>query len=227
MNITNDTVTQYLEGLYRPLNPELQRLREIADQHNVPIILRDAETFILNLIRMKKPRRILEIGSAIGYSAICFAHAAPDADIISLEHSEKMYQYAVTNVEKFGLSNRIHIKYGDALESLRELAESITNTDAGGFDLVFIDAAKSYYRKFWDACLPLCRKEAVVLSDNVLLQARTASDEYITDRRQKTSVRHMRAYLDYITKTTSADTAVIAVGDGIAVSVIRESENKE
>lgn len=224
MNITNHKVTEYLEGLYRPLNPELQQLRLIADQHKVPIILRDSETFILNIIRMKKPRRILEIGSAIGYSAICFAQAAPDAEIISLEHSEKMYRYAVKNVEKFGLSKQITIKYGDALESLRELADSIVHADTDGFDLVFIDAAKSYYREFWDACLPLCRREAVILSDNVLLQARTVSDEYITDRRQKTSVRHMREYLNYITKTESADTAVLPVGDGIAVSVIRYRE---
>ncbi len=222
MNITNDRVTEYLEGLYRPLNPEIQRLREIAEKHNVPVILRDSETFILNMIRMKKPKRILEIGSAIGYSAICFAYAAPDAEIISLEHSEKMYHYAVTNIEKFELSRRIHVKLGDALESLKELAGLTANPGEEGFDLVFIDAAKSYYRKFWDACIPLCRNEAVILSDNVLLQARTASDDYITDRRQKTSVRHMREYLSYITKTEKADTAVLAVGDGIAVSVIRD-----
>lgn len=221
MNITNETVSEYLESLHRPLNPELQRLREVAEQYHVPIVLKDSETFILNIIRMKKPRRILEIGSAIGYSAICFAHAASDAEIISLEHSDKMYEYAVTNVEKFGLSHRVYIKYGDALESLKDLAGTVTDVDSEGFDLVFIDAAKSLYRKFWDACIPLCRKEAVILSDNVLLQARTASDEYITDRRQKTSVRHMRQYISYITKLDYAETAVLAVGDGIAVSVIK------
>lgn len=221
MNITNDKVTEYLEGLYHPLNLELQRLREVAEKHHVPIILRDSETLILNIIRMKKPERILEIGTAIGYSAICFAQAAPNAKIISLEHSEKMYEYAVTNIEKSGLSQRIQIMKGDALESLKQLGHSISDTASEGFDLVFIDAAKSYYRKFWDACVPLCRKEAVILSDNVLLQARTASDEFITERRQKTSVRQMRSFLDHITSMDYADTAVLAAGDGIAVSVLK------
>ena len=221
MNITNDTVTEYLEGLYRPVSDELGHLREIADKHNVPIILKDSETFILNLLRMKKPRRILEIGTAIGYSAICFATACPNAEIVTLERSENMLQYAVANIEKFGLSDRIRIMRGDALESLGVLHEEVADADTNGFDFIFIDAAKSFYPKFWEACIPMCRKEAVILSDNVLLKGRTASDEFITERRQKTSVRHMREYLKNITELDYADTAVIAVGDGIAVSVLK------
>jgi predicted O-methyltransferase YrrM len=99
MNITNDKVTEYLEELYRPFNDELKQLRDIADKHNVPIIRKDSETFLLNMIRMGKPRRILEIGTAMGYSAICFALAAPAAEIVSLERSEKMCRYALTNIE--------------------------------------------------------------------------------------------------------------------------------
>jgi predicted O-methyltransferase YrrM len=221
MNITNDTVTEYLESLYHPVNEELGKLREIADKHNVPIILKDSETFLLNMLRMKKPKRILEIGTAIGYSAICFAFACPDAEIVTLERSEKMAQYAEVNVNKFELSDRIRIIKGDALESLERLREEIKDTDQNGFDFIFIDAAKSFYKKFWEACIPMCRNEAVILSDNVLLKGRTASDEFITERRQKTSVRHMREYLKAITELDGADTAVIAVGDGIAVSVLK------
>lgn len=220
MNITNDKVTEYLEGLYQPLNRDLKLLREVAEKHNVPVIVRESETFILNIVRMKRPERILEIGTAVGYSAICFAEACPETEIVSLEHSVEMYRYALENIEKYGLSQRIQIKPGDALESLAELRNSITDVDTQGFDLVFIDAAKSSYKDFWDACVPLCRKEAVILSDNVLLKARTASDEFITDRRQKTSVRHMRKYINYILKLKYADTAVVPIGDGVAVSVL-------
>lgn len=227
MNITNDKVTVYLESLYRPLNKKLKLLREVAEAHNVPVIVRDSETFLLNIVRMKKPERILEIGTAVGYSAISFAEVCPNAEIVSLEHSEEMYRYALTNVEKFGLSERIKIKLGDAMESLAELKESINDVDSQGFDLVFIDAAKSSYKEFWDASIPLCRKEAVILSDNVLLKARTVSDEYITDRRQKTSVRHMRKYINYITKLDYADTAVLPVGDGVAVSVLKDRQDKQ
>mgnify|MGYP000995356804 CR=1 FL=1 len=221
MNIINDKVTEYLESLYRPLNREIEQLREIAEKHHVPIILRDSEEAILNIIRIKKPDRILEIGTAMGYSAICFASILPDVRIVSLERSERMARYALANIEKFHMEDRIRIVRGDALESLKELKAAMTDVEAEGFDLVFIDAAKSLYRKFWDGCIPLCRKKAVILSDNVLLHARTASDEFISDRRQKTSVRHMREYISYITKSDDADTAVIPVGDGIAVSVLR------
>lgn len=221
MNITNNTITEYLEGLYRPINEELGKLRDIADKHHVPIILKDSEVFILNMIRMRKPRRILEIGTAIGYSSICFAAVCPEAEIITLERSENMAQYAAANLEKYDVKHQIQMIKGDALVSLQELKNTITEPERNGFDFIFIDAAKSMYRSFWDACIPMCSREAVILSDNVLLKGRTASDEFITERRQKTSVRHMREYLGYITNLDYADTAVIAVGDGIAVSVLK------
>jgi len=175
----------------------------------------------LNIIRMKKPRRILEIGTAVGYSAICFAEASLETEIVSLEVSEEMYRTASTNVERFALSNRIQIMLGDAIESLKELSRSITDVDSAGFDLIFIDAAKSHYKEFWDGSIPLCRKNAVILSDNVLLKASTASDEYVTEKRHKTSVKRMREFIEYITKLDYADTAVLSVGDGVAFSVLR------
>lgn len=221
MNITNDRVTEYLDGIYRPLNDELELLRAEAEEHHVPIILRETESCILNIIRMKKPRRILEIGTAVGYSAICFAAASPETEIVSLEVSEEMYRTASTNVERYGLSKRIQIKLGDAVESLKEMSSSITDVDTLGFDLVFIDAAKSHYKEFWDGSIPLCRKSAVILSDNVLLKATTASDEYVTEKRHKTSVKRMREFIEYIMKSDYADTAVLSVGDGVALSVLR------
>ena len=221
MIITNDRVTEYLEGLYQPLSDDLKKLRADAEERHVPIILRETEAYILNIIRMKKPRRILEIGTAVGYSAICFAEASPETEIVSLEVSEEMYRTASTNVERFALSNRIQIKLGDAVESLKELSSSITDVESAGFDLIFIDAAKSHYKEFWDGSIPLCRKSAVILSDNVLLKATTASDEYITEKRHKTSVKRMREFIEYITKLDYADTAVLSVGDGVAFSVLR------
>ena len=221
MNITNKKIVEYLEGLYKPVNRELELLRTEAEERHIPIILKDAEAFLLNIIRMRRPERILEIGTAVGYSAVCFASAASEAEIISLEVNEDLYRKAMENVERCGLSERIRIIPGDASESLKELQASLTDPDAEGFDLVFIDAAKSRYTEFWEGCIPLCRKGAVILSDNVLLKARTASDEYVTERRQKTSVRRMREYIDYIMKLEYADTAVLAIGDGIAFSILK------
>lgn len=221
MNIVNDKVTEYLDSFYRPVNDFLKILRAEAEEKGIPIIQRDTEACILNLIRIKNPRRILEIGTAAGYSAICFAAAFPQTEIVSLEVNKDLYGAALTNIEKCGLSDRIHVKLGDAVESLRELGEAMSHVDSAGFDLVFIDAAKSHYKKFWDGSIPLCREGAMILSDNVLLKGRTASDEYVTEKRQKTSVRRMREYIKYITKSGYADTAVLPLGDGIAVSVLR------
>ncbi len=221
MNIVNDKVTSYLDSFYQPMNENLKILREEAEEKAVPIILRDTEACILNIIRIQKPQRILEIGTAVGYSALCFAAALPETEIVSLEINEDMYRTATANVEKNGMTNRIHIKLGDAIESLKELKTCITDAESEGFDMVFIDAAKGHYREFWDESIPLCRKGAVLLSDNVLLKARTVSDEYVTERRQKTSVRRMREYIQYITKAKNADTAILPVGDGIAISVLK------
>lgn len=221
MNIVNDKVTTYLDNLYRPLNEFLGQLRADAEEKHIPIILRDTETCILNIIRMKKPRRILEIGTAVGYSAICFSEAFPEAEIVSLEVSEDMDRIATENIEKAHQTDRIHIILGDAVESLKELRNSMENVDSEGFDLVFIDASKGHYKEFWDGSIPLCKKDAVILSDNVLFKAQTVSDEYVTEKRQKTMVRRMREYIQYITNLDYADTAVLSVGDGIAMSVIR------
>jgi predicted O-methyltransferase YrrM len=221
MNITNDKVTEYLDGLYQPLNEELNMLRSAAEEQHVPIILRETEAFLFHILRMKKPRRILEIGTAVGYSAICFAVASPETEVVSLEVSEDMYRIAAGNLEQFSLSGRIRIKLGDAVESLKELKDSMSDVDSEGFDFVFIDAAKGHYREFWDGSIPICRKDAVILSDNVLLKARTASDEYVTEKRQKTSVKRMREFIKYITALDYADTAVLSIGDGVAVSVLK------
>lgn len=221
MKFVNDKVTEYIDSYYRPLNEDLMKLREEAEEALIPIITRDTEMLLTNILRIRKPKRILEIGTAVGYSAICFASLLPDAKIVSLELREDMASKAKANIEKFQLENRIEIRIGDATESLDELNQSLKDVEAQGFDMVFIDAAKSHYQVFWNKSLPLCRKDAVIISDNILLKARTASDEFITRRRQMTSVRQMREYIRKISETEDADTSLIPIGDGVAISVLR------
>lgn len=220
-NITNEKVTDYLNSLYHPLSDALDELRKAAEEENIPILLKDAESLILQLIRLKRPQRILEIGTAIGYSAICFAAVAEHAEITSLEISEKMYHRACENVKHFGYGDRIHLRLGDGADELTTIRSEIHGTEKEGYDLVFIDAAKSHYQSFWTKALSLCKPGAMLIADNVLLKARTASDEYITDRRQKTSVRRMRDFLSFISDSDLVDTAVLPVGDGVAISIQR------
>lgn len=221
MNITNEQVTTYINGFYKPLNPQLAALRAEAEENHVPIILRETEAYILSLLRMIKPLRVLEIGTAIGYSAICFALANEKTTVTSLEVEEEMFHAARENIEKAGLSDRITVLHGDAIDSLEALAETMGDSSAEGYDLVFIDAAKGQYLKFWEGSIPLCKPGAVILSDNVLLKARTASDEYITLKQHKTPALRMRAYLQHITSLEDAETTILAIGDGVSVSILR------
>ena len=220
MNVTNNKVTDYINGMYQPQNEFLSELRKNAEENHVPIILKDTEALIISLILIKKPLRILEIGTAVGYSAICFGQASKEAKITTIEAKEKMYHQAIENIKQAGYSDRIHVILGDGLESLEKLSSSMENKKENGFDMVFIDAAKGHYKEFWDGAIGLCKDEAVIISDNILLQGKTVSDEYITARRQKTSVRRMRDYLKYITNIDYAETAILP-RDGVAVSVLR------
>jgi predicted O-methyltransferase YrrM len=132
-----------------------------------------------------------------------------------------MVHTASENVKRFQMEDRIEIRLGDASESLAVLNDTIDDVETQGFDMVFIDAAKSHYNAFWNGSLPLCRRDAVIVSDNILLKARTASDEFVTKRRQMTSVRQMRDYIKNISESELADTTLIPIGDGVALSVLR------
>ncbi len=216
MNITNNKVTQYIDELYKPLNISLGLLRKQAEAARVPIILRDTETLILNLIRMKQPKRILEIGTAVGYSSSCFAAAYEETKIVTIEYNEETCQTARDNIELLGLSDRITVYLGDGEKVMEQLYEKGIEP----FDMVFIDASKSHYKRFWDAAIRLVQKDAVILSDNVLMKAMTVSDEYDVNGRHKTNIRKMREYVQYINALDYCHTSVVPVGDGLAISML-------
>ena len=215
MNITNEVVTRYLDGLYRPLTPELAELRRQAEADHVPVILRDTESFLTSMLTLVRPRRILEIGAAVGYSSSCFAQlCGGDTRITTLEADPVMFEKASENIRRLGYGEQIEILLGDARETLKQLTPV--------YDFVFVDAAKSHYRSFFDGALKLCRKGSVIVCDNILMRAMTASDEYDTKGKHRTSIRKMREFLDYITASDAVKTSVFAAGDGIALSVVTE-----
>ncbi|MGN0659814.1 MAG: O-methyltransferase [Emergencia sp.] len=217
MNITNDLVTEYIQGYYRPLTRELAELREIGERDRVPIILKETEMVLDLLLSLKKPRRILEIGTAIGYSSLYFALKCPDAEIYTIEKDEIAVYAARANIDAFGMEKRIHSLLGDGQEQTQKLADS----GICGFDFVFIDAAKSHYRRFLDAALDVCSDGALIVSDNILQKAMTVSDSYDPQNRHKTNIRKMREYVDCITCSRELQTSLMSVGDGLAVSIYR------
>ena len=179
MNITNGIITAFINTFYKNDNKDLQELRAFAEAQHVPIILRDTEGLLMNLLRIKKPQRILEIGAAVGYSACCFAEGC-GCQVVTIESNPETFEIAKNNIENMGFSDRVEVRSGDARDVLVQMAEEEAAKDdpEGGFDVVFIDAAKSHYKAFWDLALPLCNDDAMIICDNVLMKGMTASDEY-------------------------------------------------
>lgn len=250
MNITDERVTAYLQGLYRPLNPFLSRLRAEAEEEEIPIILRDTETLVRSLLAIRRPERILEIGTAVGYSALCFAAAAPQAEILTCEIRPELVRRAEANIKKAEeqgnlfcengkfLNRRIRVVCGDAAETLRQAHVSGNATFCGSqstggskeiseneenpiFDFIFLDGAHGHYRAMWQAFRPFCASGTVVLADNVLFKGMTASEDFLDCHRNRTIMNRMRGYLTYVTELSDAETSVLSVGDGVALSVIR------
>ena len=219
MLITDSKVSEYIDGLYRPLSPSLGELREQAEARAIPIILRETETLLLSLLKIKKPTAILEIGTAVGYSALCFAFGAPLASVTTIELQERMQKEAKANIEAYGMTGRINVLGGDALDVLKELTEE-KKEEKHFFDFIFIDGAKGHYQEVFEAALKLCAPGAVIVSDNILFKGMTAADEYLDVRRNKTIVNRMRLYLKEITTRDDLQTTVLPVGDGVAISVL-------
>ena len=214
-NITNEIVTEYINGFYKPLNGDFYALRLKAEEEHVPIILKEAESFLKVFLKITAPKRILEIGCAVGYSAMFFS-AVSGADVVTIEKDKFMAAAASVNITRMRIKKKINILEGDGEECMKLLA--LKKTDP--FDMVFIDASKSHYKRFLDAALKLCRPGSIILSDNVLLRGCTASDIYDPSGKYKTNIKKMREYVDFINNDPRIDTSVITCGDGLAISVI-------
>lgn len=214
--IINDLVEEYIDLFYESQSELLYNLRKQAEEENVPIITKDTEKLMHVLLAMNQPKRILEIGTAIGYSAISFASFLEHVEIVSLELRDIMYERALINIKQSGLSPKIQVIKGDAKEVLPSIE--------GPFDMVFIDAAKGHYKVFFDSVQSLLSNQAVIVSDNVLYKGMTASNKLLI-KRKRTIAKRMREYLKYISNHTKYDTAILPVGDGISISV-RKVEKK-
>lgn len=211
--LTQPLVEDYVFSLYRQDNEQLCRMREFAERTLVPIITRDMERLIYTLCSIKKPRRILEIGTAIGYSAICYGLAAPEAKITTIEARERSVYKARANIEEAGLNDRINVIHGKAEEILPDIE--------GHFDIIFIDAAKGQYRRFFDLCEKNMTHDTLIISDNVLYKGMPCDDSFIDERRNKTISRRMKDYLSFLSEDPRFETSLLAIGDGVALSYFK------
>lgn len=197
-------------------SPLEEELRDYAIKNNVPIIQDDGLAMLETIIRMIRPKKILEIGCAIGYSAIRMAQVC-GSSIYTIERNPDMYNEACKNVEKAGLSDKIHIYFKDALEAF-DLVKDNT------FDLIFIDAAKAQYMKFFNLYTPLLAPHGTVLCDNMefhgLVDVLENEEEYKSySRGVRGIIRKMARFHDELLAREDFDTTLFEVGDGIAISV--------
>lgn len=208
--ITYDYMEDYIRGLIPNRDGRLKEIEDFARKNGVPIVQKETGVFLEFMTSMKKPKRILELGTAVGFSSILMYEAAgTEPEIITIERDEKMIELATSNLEKFDLSHKIKIEKGDCLEILEKLNEP--------FDLIFMDAGKGHYNHFLPHCLRLLNQEGIIVADNVLFRGMVASQELVK-RRKITIVKRMRTYLDMVTQDEKLITSVIPMGDGIAVT---------
>ena len=209
-NIVNGKVENYIRETLKPSQGLLRDLELYAEENSVPIIHKEVADLLRVILKLKRPKKILELGCAIGYSSLFFADVLDgDVEIVTTERNPIMLERAQDNIKKAGMEDRIKILVGDAEETLKDLE--------GTFDMIFIDAAKGHYKMFFDMLIGKLNHGGIVISDNILYKGMIASDDYVV-RRKKTIVKRMRTYLDYICDLEGISTSLMPIGDGLAIS---------
>lgn len=188
-------------------------MEQYAKERHVPIVTPEVGQLLIVLGRIIKPERILEIGTAIGYSSILLAGVlAPGGRIDTIERQEEMLRKAHENIKKAGLEHAVSIIAGDAQEVLQCLDKQ--------YDMIFLDAAKGQYPEFLPECLRMLKRGGLLVSDNVLYKGMITGTEPVA-RSKRTIVNRMRTYLDMLCSDTTLDTSVLTIGDGVALSYKR------
>ena len=188
---------------------ELLKIKQKALEEHIPIIMDDTLEVIAKILAEKKPEKILEIGTAVGYSAICFSeYLKENGRIDTIERDEQREAEARENIKKVGVEDKIKLYEGDAVEILPTLNEK--------YDVVFIDAAKGKYPFFLEQALRMLKDDGIILADNILYKGYVMSD--YNKHKQRTAVTHLRQYIKEITENPELETEILEVGDGLAIS---------
>lgn len=218
-NINERNIEEYIRSIIPLKDTFLLEIEKYAELNHVPIIHPEVAQLIKVLIKISKPRKILEIGTAIGYSALVMASSmGKGGKVTTIEKREDMISIAEKNIHDNGYSNMIQIIKGEAEEVLPSIDDE--------FDFIFIDAAKGQYMEFFPYCIKNLVDGGIIVSDNVLYKGMVASDELVV-RRKKTIVKRMRNYLDYINSNEFLESSVIPIGDGIAITYKKEAKKDE
>lgn len=215
--IVNERIVSYIHSLEKSNSVVLEEIEKEAIATYVPIIRKEMESFLRVMLTIKQPKRILELGTAIGYSAILMSEYMPkDCEIDTIENYDKRIPIARANFERAGVSDRINLYEGDAMEIMPTLKHK--------YDFVFMDAAKAQYIYFLPLLKDLMEDGAILITDNVLQDGDIIESRFGVTRRNRTIHSRMREYMYEIKNSDDFETTIVPIGDGITLSVKKESK---
>lgn len=210
-NINYDYIEKFIKENLKEQNDFLKALETESLEKSIPIISPEVGQFLRFLIKLKEPKKILEIGTAVGYSSLVMLDESDKIEkITTIEKDIETSKIAMENFKKFKEENRVELILGDAYEEMQLLEEK--------FDMIFIDAAKGQYKKYFDLGIDLLNEKGIIVCDNVLFKGMVANDELV-NKRVKTIVRRLREFIDYVMKLEEFQSSLLPLGDGVLVSI--------
>jgi len=213
--ITDERITAYINSLDSGDGELCDEIAREAEKSHVPVIRRETAALLKTMVALKKPERILEVGTAVGYSALLIARVMPgNAHITTIEKFEKRIPAARRNFKRAGMEEAVTLLEGDAGGILAGLS--------GSFDFIFMDAAKGQYIHWLPDVIRLLAPGGLMMSDNVLQDGTIVESRYAVERRDRTIHVRMRGYLYLLTHMENLETSILPVGDGVALSVLKE-----
>ena len=210
----DEDVFNYINNKLEDTDKILLEIEKYGLDNGVPIVMRDVRNLLQILVRLKNPKRILEIGTAIGYSSIVMAKSARnDVHIDTIECSYDMAMEAMKNIEKYGYKENINVIFGDAYEVLNSLSSK--------YDFIFIDAAKGQYDAYLRESKRVLNDDGIIIADNILFKGLVADFSY-SKRKNRQIVNSLRKYIDDIIGDDNFANTVLSIGDGVSISLRRD-----
>jgi len=212
-DIQYDYIKNYINQTHKKEEPFFKELRKYAENNHIYIVKPQVERLLSVILSILKPKKILEVGTAIGYSSMLMLKYAGDSShVTTIERDEEVLLMAKENIKARGVEDKIRCIFGDATEVLEHLS--------GEYDFIFIDAAKGQYRDHFEKSLKLIKSGGVILTDDVLYFGMTASDEFMV-KKHDTITKKLREYLDFLCHDERFETNILPIGDGVAITYVK------
>lgn len=217
--IVDERMVTYIRSLERPENPVIEAIEQEALDSFVPIIRKETQSFLKVMMLMNRPARVLEVGTAVGFSAILMSEYLPEGShITTIENYEKRIPIARNNFKRAGKEEQITLIEGDALEVMKTLE--------GPYDFIFMDAAKGQYIHYMPETVRLLSDGGILMSDNVLQDGDIIESRFAVERRNRTIHSRMRDYLYELKHSDVLETSIIPLGDGVALSIKKKKRRE-